>query len=372
MASIGHTNGDLLAEDDEPIAISVRDEYYAYCKQFACSSIARFMRLTTTGTQLSFRANQLHFCFYVLRRKRNELLAVNNILLSMLFDVLLGIAFVSVLMLFSRQWLNCGLFYAETVVNSVEDLLHNLISMPVGLKLNRPLNSALGHFFEYHIHIWKTYISIVKPVFDTIGDILFLCSFFGFTCILSLLSDLLSLITIHIYCFYGYATRLYGFQASSLWSLWRLFRGKKWNQLKHRVDSYSYGNDQLFIGTLTFTILLFLLPTMLLYYLVFLALRLIILSIKLLLRYTISQLSVIPIFSVYLWLINSAKIKRRIHYKLVHKANKAKLVTEYKRIPISDLLNVEQSPIESPLQLQLLSPLELINAIFWGKIIYPL
>lgn len=52
-------------------------------------------------------------------------------------------------------------------------------------------------------------------------------------------------------------------------SLWRLFRGKKWNVLRQRVDSAVYDADQLFVGTLLFTVLLFILPTTGLYYVVF-------------------------------------------------------------------------------------------------------
>ena len=63
--------------------------------------------------------------------------------------------------------------------------------------------------------------------------------------------------------------RLYSLQVSALASLWRLFRGKKWNVLRQRVDSATYDVNQLFIGTLLFTILLFLLPTTSLFYTVF-------------------------------------------------------------------------------------------------------
>ena len=53
-------------------------------------------------------------------------------------------------------------------------------------------------------------------------------------------------------------------------SLWRLFRGKKYNPLRNRVDSSPHENvEQLFVGTLAFTILLFLYPTTLVYYAVF-------------------------------------------------------------------------------------------------------
>lgn len=54
-----------------------------------------------------------------------------------------------------------------------------------------------------------------------------------------------------------------------LCALWRLFLGRKYNPLRNRVDSCHYSHRQLFVGTLAFTILLFLLPTTTLYYAVF-------------------------------------------------------------------------------------------------------
>lgn len=38
--------------------------------------------------------------------------------------------------------------------------------------------------------------------------------------------------------------RLYCLKIYGLSSLWRLFRGKKWNVLRQRVDSCSYDLDQ--------------------------------------------------------------------------------------------------------------------------------
>ncbi len=68
--------------------------------------------------------------------------------------------------------------------------------------------------------------------------------------------------------FYSFS-RLYNLQMKGLTSLWRLFRGKKWNPLWGRVDSFAFNVNQLIIGTLLFTILLFLLPTTILFYGVF-------------------------------------------------------------------------------------------------------
>ena len=71
------------------------------------------------------------------------------------------------------------------------------------------------------------------------------------------------------YISYSFLSRLYRLELYCLGSLWRLFRGKKWNVLRQRVDSAVYDADQLFVGTLLFTVLLFLLPTIGLYYVVF-------------------------------------------------------------------------------------------------------
>ena len=64
--------------------------------------------------------------------------------------------------------------------------------------------------------------------------------------------------------------RIYKLERDALSSLFRLFRGKKLNPLRSRIDSYLYDVDQLFIGTLGFCVVFFLFPTILMYYVVFL------------------------------------------------------------------------------------------------------
>ena len=49
--------------------------------------------------------------------------------------------------------------------------------------------------------------------------------------------------------------------------------GKKYNPLRDRVDSADCSVEQLFLGTIIFTILLFLFPTSLTFYCVFLGLK---------------------------------------------------------------------------------------------------
>ena len=61
---------------------------------------------------------------------------------------------------------------------------------------------------------------------------------------MSVFQDTLNLITFHVHCFYAYARRIFVSQSSGLLSLWRLFRGKKYNPLRDRVDSSPNNVDQ--------------------------------------------------------------------------------------------------------------------------------
>jgi phosphatidylinositol glycan class Q protein len=61
-----------------------------------------------------------------------------------------------------------------------------------------------------------------------------------------------------------YRIEIYGIN-----SLCRIFFGKKNNVLRNRMESHTYINRQLFLATLLFSILLFVFPTVLVYYVVF-------------------------------------------------------------------------------------------------------
>ena len=99
--------------------------------------------------------------------------------------------------------------------------------------------------------------------------------FIGLSFQMALLSDLITLASLHCYCFYVYAARLYGVSLLGLRSTLRmLFGGRKWNPLRSRVDYGQFTWDQLCVGMFIFSSLLLLLPTVLVYYIVFLAVSL--------------------------------------------------------------------------------------------------
>ena len=92
------------------------------------------------------------------------------------------------------------------------------------------------------------------------------------------------------------------FQIAGLTSFWRLFRGKKWNPLRMRVDTLPHSpdvaNHRFYTGTLIFTMLLFLLPTTALYYAIFALLRVATLCVQKLLRTVAVYMACFPWFSL--------------------------------------------------------------------------
>ena len=114
---------------------------------------------------------------------------------------------------------------------------------PAGLKLNKQLTEFLGHFFLYHIYLWKSkfymleikflkfflfpkymrdllkrlcmctdsdyagYLGILQPVLGSVLWSASLLGVLGFTAQLCFFRDVLSMMTLHIYCFYVYAAR---------------------------------------------------------------------------------------------------------------------------------------------------------------------
>lgn len=239
-----------------------------------------------------------------------------NILFILTFDLLLGCL---VCFIFHKYHLHQ--LISEIIVvrlkstgDQLQHLLNWMMGAPAGLKLNSGFAHFLGHFFLYQSYLWIGYLHILYPIMNTIIRVMALSGCLGLSVLLAAAADIVSLLTFHIYCFYVYAAKIFTLQLSALSSLSRLFRGRKWNVLRNRVDSCSYDVDQLFIGTLMFTILLFLLPTSLLFYTVFASLQMVVLMIKGILHVVINFLNTFPWYTLVKWLMDSATLKDQISF----------------------------------------------------------
>ncbi|MEQ2243454.1 hypothetical protein ILYODFUR_007280, partial [Ilyodon furcidens] len=163
-----------------------------------------------------------------------------------------------------------------------------------------------------------------------------------------------------------YCLKIYG-----LSSLWRLFRGKKWNVLRQRVDSCSYDLDQLFIGMLLFTILLFLLPTTALYYLVFTLLRLVVVLFQGVLHLSLDFINSFPLFAMALRICRPYRLAEGVKFRVLceEPGTALHLLMEINPLKCSTLVQTYRTPTNSCYPRD--SWAALVKKLFVGELIYP-
>ncbi|NXL49211.1 PIGQ acetylglucosaminyltransferase, partial [Podilymbus podiceps] len=306
-------------------------------------------------------------------QNQTQLMRKANIFVSLLIDVVLGMLLMSWLYRKNRigHLADTLIPVADHVAEELQDLLQWLMGAPAGLKMNRALDQVLGRFFLYHIHLWISYIHLMSPFIEMILWYVGLSSCLGLTVALCILSDIIALLTFHIYCFYVYGARLYCLKIYGLSSLWRLFRGKKWNVLRQRVDSCSYDLDQLFIGTLLFTILLFLLPTTALYYLVFTLLRLLVVIVQGLIHLLVDLIDSLPLYSIILRLCRSYRLAAGVKFRVLEQQDgkPLRLLMQINPLSYGSVVQTYRLPTYSCYPKD--SWTSLCKKLFLGELIYP-
>ncbi|KAM9784450.1 phosphatidylinositol N-acetylglucosaminyltransferase subunit Q [Syngnathus typhle] len=296
-----------------------------------------------------------------------------NMFVSILMDVGLGLLLASWLYRDDHISMISNMLVpaADHVAKELQDLLQWLMGAPAGLKMNRALDQVLGRFFLYHIHLWINYVQLLSPFMESILWYGGLSACLGLTFAFSLLSDMVALLTFHIYCFYVYGARLYCLKIYGLSSLWRLFRGKKWNVLRQRVDSCSYDLDQLFLGTLLFTILLFLLPTTALYYLVFALLRLVIILFQGVIHLSVDFINSFPLFAIGLRVCRPYRLAEGVRFRVLSEepGTALHLLMEINPLKSSAVVDTYRTPTYSCYPKD--SWGALAKKLFVGELIYP-
>ncbi|XP_041720513.1 phosphatidylinositol N-acetylglucosaminyltransferase subunit Q [Coregonus clupeaformis] len=328
----------------------------------------------STCVQLSYRTEHLQTVSSPTRASTHtHFMRKANIFVSFFVDVSLGLLLISWLYRENRigKLANTLVPAADHVAKELEELLQWLMGAPAGLKMNRALDQVLGRFFLYHIHLWISYIHLMSPFIEMILWYVGLSACLGLTFALSLLSDITALLTFHIYCFYVYGARLYCLKVYGLSSLWRLFRGKKWNVLRQRVDSCSYDLDQLFIGTLLFTILLFLLPTTALYYLVFTMLRLVVVMFQGVLHLSVDFINSFPLFAMGLRVFRSYRLAEGVKFRVLceEPGTPLHLMMDINPLKVSSVIQTYRTTTYSCYPKD--SWLALCKKLFLGELIYP-
>ncbi|KAI5950608.1 gpi1 [Candida margitis] len=206
-------------------------------------------------------------------------------------DILLGITAYGYIEKYQNQIFN---FIQSTVLEKC--LYNDLVSLitwvstenPAGFKLNTDLGKFLGDLYIWTILFWKDQVENVQ-----------------------IAENKAMLLTI-----------IYKRQLEIIKSLFQLFRGKKYNVLRNRIDNlnnYETGDvfeiDQLLLGTLLFMMMIFLLPTTFAFYLTFSVIHILILMAYNLLENITIVLNFTPIFVCLLKFKNSKRLQGGIRFE---------------------------------------------------------
>lgn len=309
---------------------------------------------TMIGQYILNYVDLLNWLYHGIKGDQKISIKQGNLLLAIAMDILLGYLMLN-LFTINRDYLSSSLMEAlDMLVKYLFSLLEWLMDAPAGLKLNNAFNKMLGKFFSYHIQLWWIFLEVSSAKLDIILDTYHCLGYLGFTFQAAMISDLICVVTFHSYCIYTYVARLFNIQISGLIALMRLFVGRKYNPLRKCIDSCEYTNQELFVGTVAFTILLFLLPITTMYYVVFTLLRLLSLFIQYILTKLIYLIQTLPLYVIILWLIKSHKVAGKVTIEVLKQVENEPLILKLNvnTKPLGTLLRSTRPPVlaQSPLE----------------------
>jgi len=135
---------------------------------------------------------------------------------------------------------------------------------------------------------------------------------------LSLFLDIFSALTLHISLSHAVLNKALSYQTYALRSLWNLFRGKRFNVLHRRTDSWHYEVDQLILGTLLFTLFTFSLPTLLTYALLFTLMRSGVVITCSVLNLAVDLMNHFPLFALALRIKDPRRLPGSVYFRVMN------------------------------------------------------
>lgn len=222
-------------------------------------------------------------------------------------------------------------------------------SHPAGFKLNDDLGKFMQAMFLWTSQSWREGFDLVSSLLQANPKIVqtlqmifaFFCSC-GFTFLLASFNDYAQLVWLHIYFFHMATAKIYNRQIEMLKSLTQLFRGKKYNVLRNRLDNIDedqFHIDQLLLGTFCFMILLYLLPTVFAFYMFFFILRLALLTLLKIADKMTLCFNIYPLFVLLLKLKNSRRLQGGLHFKYIgHSGCTNWLTMENRALTVDEIL----------------------------------
>ncbi|PFH49160.1 hypothetical protein AMATHDRAFT_148221 [Amanita thiersii Skay4041] len=324
------------------------------------ANIYRVSRFSATLSQAVLRANQA----WALLKGTQPYNAFFNTLWLILNDITIGFAIASIL---KENDIAGPVSHRldHLVVQPIHGLLQWLDSWPAGLKLNTELSGFYAHSFSLLAHTFRHFVHHVAINFRLIILTSSFFSYLGASFTLAFMIDFLSLLTAYITLSYSLSRLVYKRSLLVAHSLWNLFRGKKYNVLRNRTDYCEYDMDQLLLGTMLFTLLTFLFPTIFAYYSLFAALRLAILLLFASIEILLAFLNHFPLFALVLRIKDPARIPGSLCFQLSVDHQDPHLVLKNQPFPLSAIFS-QYIQLASRLATHY-NPLRLLYQLFTGE-----
>ena len=211
-------------------------------------------------------------------------------------------------------------YLEKYLIDEVISLTNFLTQNPYGIKLNDELSKFLKDLFLWIIEFvnmcYFRFLVDKQSLSFLIDGLSLLTYCFGMTFAIAVIIDYTSILTLHFKLFYKISSKLYSWQLKLLISLFYLFCGKKYNTLRNRVDSENYSLEVLLIGVLIFMILIFLLPTIISFYLIYTCLQYMTTLLEIGLMTVLMCLNNFPLFIIMLKLKDGDRIPGGVHLSI--------------------------------------------------------
>lgn len=193
-----------------------------------------------------------------------------------------------------------------------------LMGVPAGFKLNTELSQILGMLSLNIIQVCSALWFFVGPLLKPGIKAFAVCGIFlGSSIQAALLIDVILLATFHISMLHWLLALVYSHQIQALSALSRLFRGRKRNPLRARIDSFDYSVEQHIVGSLVFTPLLLLVPTTSVFYVFFTILNTVVSLACIGFQFLISGLHAFPYAELAIWLMHPKRFPSGVFFKQI-------------------------------------------------------
>ncbi|CAG9314150.1 gpi1 [Blepharisma stoltei] len=282
-------------------------------------------------------------CPYLARGFVNDYLTSRAIVMQAVFDWLIGIFLLLLLHHFASDTLLVFHTLGSTVhIEVLKSEITWLMGLPAGFKPNEALDNTIGKNILILIDSWNYVTTFLTKFEPEIVQLFAIFGVFGVSFQTALLSDLVDFCTLHIHYIYVFVGQVYSLQIQIIHSLCRLIIGNKKNVLKGRIDKGDYSVDEILLGTLIFTGLIFLYPTIAMYYLCFVSIWLSVQFVQTILTFALIFLNHFPCFLLWAYFIYPTYFTRSVYFEMVQTPINVYFPTNYmklhtQKVPISKI-----------------------------------